>query len=421
MESDNSCITGGNSTSNTGSVTAAIVLAGGYSSRMKRFKALLPLGGNGETVFDTVISSLRRGGIEHIAVVTGYERELLMPLIKKWKCKEAYNPDFYKGMFSSIKTGLQFVTDMWISEDFQGKSGCFLVPVDCPLFGEETLKQMKQRVENLDGKAFVVAAYRGKKGHPLYIPVDYFGEILGCSKEGGLKSVTDKYFNLMERVEIANAGVVMDMDTWSEYEEVLNFYNGGCISPNLVELGRDRRIILIRHGQIKQHSDKIFLGQVDVELSDLGRSQAEALKAPLKELGIRADKVYTSDLARARQTAECLTYFRIETVPEFREIKLGDWDGCIIAKVKEQWPEEFALRGENIWTYKKGRGSENFFDLQYRVVKRLSSILLNDRCEDIVIVAHKGVLRVIETNLMGGDVTDLWEEIPVGKMKVIYK
>ena len=72
-----------------------------------------------------------------------------------------------------------------------------------------------------------------------------------------------------------------------------------------------------------------------------------------------------------------------------------------------------------MWTYKKGNGSENFYDLQYRVVKALIKILEKDNSRDVIIVAHKGVLRVIENNLKAGDVSDPWEAMSNGEVRVV--
>ena len=66
-----------NSNNNTG--IAAVILSAGYSSRMKRFKPLLPVGET--TAVQKLVRSVKDAGIGRIVTVTGYSRELLRPVL----------------------------------------------------------------------------------------------------------------------------------------------------------------------------------------------------------------------------------------------------------------------------------------------------------------------------------------------------
>ena len=100
-------------------------------------------------------------------------------------------------------------------------------------------------------------------------------------------------------------------------------------------------------------------------------------------------------------------------------MSLGEWDGKFISSIKERYPKEYEKRGKDIFRYKFDHTAENFFDLQYRVIKRLKKILEQDHRKDIVITAHSGVIRVIENNLKGLDVSDEWEALENGGVRVI--
>ena len=186
-------------------------------------------------------------------------------------------------------------------------------------------------------------------------------------------------------------------------------------SESLEELAKGRCFYLIRHGQPQQHRDKIFLGQTDVPLSDEGRKQAEKAKAALP-VGIR--RIYSSDLKRALQTAEIIGGQIIAT-QGFREMNLGSWDGRYIEDIKREFPELYQKRGRNIFVFKTGNKAENFYDLQYRVVKALTDILKKDDSREIFIVAHSGVIRCIENNLKGGSVEDAWQKPETGGVRVV--
>lgn len=381
----------------------AVILAAGYSSRMGSFKPGLQIGG--KTVIARLIASFYDAGIKDIVVVSGHNREVLKSLIKGFDVTESYNENFPKGMFTSIQAGVQ-KTD-------KALRGFFLIPVDCPLLEAETIDLLVSNIR--DDSSFVVPCYRGKKGHPLYIPMKYRDEILNYDGNGGLKAITDKYDDQMIRIETGRESTVMDMDTPAAYEELKAFYQRGMKLESLEELAKGRCFYLIRHGQPQQHRDKIFLGQTDVPLSDEGRKQAEKAKAALP-VGIR--RIYSSDLKRALQTAEIIGGQIIAT-QGFREMNLGSWDGRYIEDIKREFPELYQKRGLNIFVFKTGNKAENFYDLQYRVVKALTDILKKDDSREIFIVAHSGVIRCIENNLKGGSVEDAWQKPETGGVRVV--
>ena len=381
----------------------AVILAAGYSSRMGAFKPGLHIGD--ETVISRLVGSFRSAGISDIVVVSGHNRQELLSLINGLEVTESYNEKYPEGMFTSIQAGVQ-KTD-------KALRGFFLIPVDCPLLEAETIDLLVSNIR--DDSSFVVPCYRGKKGHPLYIPMKYRDEILSYDGTNGLKGITDKYDDQMIRIETGRESTVMDMDTPAAYEELKAFYQRGMKSESLEELAKGRCFYLIRHGQPQQHRDKIFLGQTDVPLSDEGRKQAEKAKAALP-VGIR--RIYSSDLKRALQTAEIIGGQIIAT-QGFREMNLGSWDGRYIEDIKREFPELYQKRGRNIFVFKTGNKAENFYDLQYRVVKALTDILKKDDSREIFIVAHSGVIRCIENNLKGGSVEDAWQKPETGGVRVV--
>jgi len=390
----------------------AIVLAAGFSSRMGAFKPLLPLGD--KTVIECILDEIQSSGINQTIVVTGHNREALLPVIDLYKVTEAFNSRFEEGMFTSTQAGVAALPE--------GLDGFFIMPVDCPLVKSEVMEML---MNSFDQNKFSVAVYRGKKGHPLLIPEKFRREIIEHDGKNGLKDITDRDFGLMQRIETDFEGVVMDMDTPEAYEELKEYMENGCLTESLDDLAKGRRFLLIRHGQIKQHKEKIFLGQTDVPLSDEGRAQAIFAADEVESLKINTDRIYTSDLLRASQTAKIIQLGadipELVTDENFREMNLGPWDGKFISEIKETMPEEYEKRGKNLMIYKMGHGSENFYDLQYRVINALKKILKNDDNKDIIITAHSGVLRVIENNLQGGDVADEWEKMKNGEVRVIEK
>ncbi|MDR3364334.1 MAG: histidine phosphatase family protein [Clostridiales Family XIII bacterium] len=174
------------------------------------------------------------------------------------------------------------------------------------------------------------------------------------------------------------------------------------------------RIFLVRHGQPVQHSGKIFLGQADVPLSERGKGEAAAAGDELLRLGARPKRVYASDLARAKETADIIAQ-RLGGIPVLpgkllREMAMGSWDGELIEEIREKFPAEYAKRGDDLKNYRTP-GGENFYDLRGRVIREFHRILSEDfRAAggdpgDLVIVAHLGVIDVLseEIHADGGE------------------
>ena len=406
---------------------SAVVLAAGYSSRMGRFKPLLTVGGI--PALERLIAGIKEAGIKNIAVVTGYRHELLQPVIRSMSgdgtvIVEAYNAGFDSGMFSSIKTGIARVREV-----FPDSEGCFLMPVDCPLIDSKVITTLEDAVMcsgDIVRDSFAVPVFEGKKGHPLYVPAGYAEEICSYDGPGGLKGITDKYWDRMLRVPVDSEGCILDMDTPEGYREIEDFLAAGCVRESLERLAKGRRITLVRHGQTQQHDEKLFIGQYDVPLSEEGTAQIEISAEKLVEMGLEPGRIYCSDLSRAVSSAGIIAEKmfadpdeHICPVKGLREIDLGSWDGRPVREIKEQYPEEYSRRGQNMFVFKTGNRSENFYDMQYRAVRVLRQILKADRSRDILIVAHSGIIRALQNNLRGLRVDDGWESIPKGSFVVM--
>ena len=409
--------------SNNNTDIAAVILSAGYSSRMKRFKPLLPVGET--TAVQTLVRSVKDAGIGRIVTVTGYSRELLRPVLDSEGCIEAYNADYDSGMFSSIKTGISKAREL-----YPDAAGYLVMPVDCPLISAETVRTVAEHAgHDSSGENFFVPVFEGKKGHPLFVPKFYAEEICSYDGPGGLKAVTDKYWDRMVRIPVSDEGCLLDMDTQESYSELLEFYRSGCVRKDLQELACGRHIALVRHGETMQHAEKMFIGQYDVPLNEKGHMQivqsAEQLAADFACPRV----IYASDLSRTMESAEIILrtfreknngkYPEIVKEPGFREINLGKWDGQPVSRIKAEFPEEYMRRGEDMFIFKTGNKSENFYDMQYRAVKTLRKILENDDSKQIIIVAHSGVIRALQNNLEGKRVNDEWTPVPKGGFVVI--
>jgi molybdenum cofactor cytidylyltransferase len=188
---------------------AAIVLAGGLSTRMKQFKPLLPLGE--ETITDRVIDTFLKNKV-NVFLVVGYRHENVAAVIKKRDITIVYNPDYEKGMFSSIQAGVRHLTP-----DYQS---FFILPVDIPLVKPTTIKRLMTASEK-NPRNIIYPVFEGKRGHPPLIPSSLAPAVLEWHKGGGLKAVLKSYEKLALNVPVADSFILFDIDTPEDYAALL--------------------------------------------------------------------------------------------------------------------------------------------------------------------------------------------------------
>jgi len=146
-------------------------------------------------------------------------------------------------------------------------------------------------------------------------------------------------------------------------------------------------IVLVRHGETEWNRIRRVQGHTDVPLNDEGRRQARALAEELD--GEQVDAVYSSDLGRARETAEILAETRggnVIALPALREKHFGTWEGLTDTEVHARFPDAAA----GGW----GDG-ETTEQLALRVVAALEEIAAAHAGGLVLVVTHGGPLRAI--------------------------
>jgi broad specificity phosphatase PhoE len=158
-------------------------------------------------------------------------------------------------------------------------------------------------------------------------------------------------------------------------------------------------VYLARHGQSDWNAEGRWQGHADRPLTDLGRRQAELLAADLA--GVLLDAVYSSDLARARETAETVARARqleVTALRELREIDVGSWSGLSRDEAAERFPEAFARwrRGEHAWD-----DGETYELMGERVVSAVLEIGRRHAGGAVLVVAHGGPVRALHAAALG--------------------
>jgi broad specificity phosphatase PhoE len=170
------------------------------------------------------------------------------------------------------------------------------------------------------------------------------------------------------------------------------------------------RLLLARHGQSLWNQVRKFQGANDVGLSDLGRTQAAALGLALQS-GYRVAAAYVSPMCRARDTAEIAlkgTEIPLTAIHELRELSLGEWEGCTVDEIRGREGNPY-LSWVRAPLDCPPPGGEPLPDVCARVVQAIDQISTNHQNgEDVLIVAHGGVISVYLCHLLGISFNHLW-------------
>lgn len=188
----------------------AIVLSAGLSSRMGRFKPLLPLGE--KSVVERVVALYRAAGIEDICVVVGHRGEEVEEVLRGCGVRTVPNRRFEEGMFSSVQAGVRALP--------AGCRGFFVHPVDIPLVRSSTVVALAEAFAE-NGRHICHPCFNGRRGHPPLVPAELATEILDWPGEGGLQGCWQAWDMPMWDVALADQGILWDLDTEADYRRMV--------------------------------------------------------------------------------------------------------------------------------------------------------------------------------------------------------
>jgi probable phosphoglycerate mutase len=157
----------------------------------------------------------------------------------------------------------------------------------------------------------------------------------------------------------------------------------------------DCTLCLVRHGETDWNVERRLQGHIDIPLNERGRAQAENTARSLA--GMRFAALYTSDLARARQTAAAIT--RRLTMPEhidprLRERHYGLFQGLTYDEAARRHPEFYRRFTARELAFSFPECGESLHAFADRIRAALHEIALRHRGDHVLIVTHGGVLDI---------------------------
>jgi broad specificity phosphatase PhoE len=159
-------------------------------------------------------------------------------------------------------------------------------------------------------------------------------------------------------------------------------------------------LLLARHGETDWNRDGRWQGHSNTRLNESGRRQAAELAEALDGV----DVLYSSDLDRARETAEIVAArlgLEVRFDRRLRERSFGAWEGLTMEEIESRFAEPYRR-----WRTGESHGAEDaepFEAFGARVQEFLEDIVERHPDETVLVIAHGGAIRVIHALAAGMD------------------
>ena len=185
---------------------SAILLAAGQSKRMKG-KNKLSEKIQGIPLIKHSVKNILDSTIDELIVVLGYEQESIKKLIGgNLKIKFIFNKDFESGMASSIKAGLNNLSD--------NSTGFFICLGDMPKINKEIYNQL---IKSMNQKEIIIPTYNGVQGNPVLFSKSMKKKIMDIKGDIGAKKILELNKEKILKIKIDNLSVSKDFNKREDF------------------------------------------------------------------------------------------------------------------------------------------------------------------------------------------------------------
>jgi len=156
------------------------------------------------------------------------------------------------------------------------------------------------------------------------------------------------------------------------------------------------RLIAVRHGETAWNVDTRLQGHLDIALNDKGLWQAARVARARAPEPIAA--VYSSDLARAWQTAEAIAAghgLAVQAAPRLRERAFGEFEGRTFLDIERELPEQAERWRKRDPDFAPPGGGESLTQFRLRVTEAVAELADRHPGQLVVLVAHGGVMDLL--------------------------
>ena len=216
-------------------MVTAIVLAAGLSRRMGEVnKLLLPFGE--KTVLETTLDNILSSNIEVVLIVIGHEAPQVKKVLDDYLRRNTgfrrkffivENPDYEKGMTTSIQAGIKAskrLSPPTLNSQFSTLNYMICLS-DMPLISSDEYSFLKNQFEEIlkkDEKAIVQPIFKEKRGNPTIFSSFYENDILNLIDTEGCKPIVQSHKNHVYLVEMPTHSILKDIDNNQDYKLMMN-------------------------------------------------------------------------------------------------------------------------------------------------------------------------------------------------------
>ena len=191
---------------------AAVVLAAGQSSRMGSNKLLADVGGM--TMARRTVEAIIEG-VDMVIAVTGRDAEQVGKSLDGLGVTLVHNPDFAKGLSTSLKCGIAAVP--------AGIDAALVCLGDMPLVDSGVIGKLVAAFNPAEHRSICIPVHQGERGNPVLWGRQHFAALQSLAGDHGARGLFDRYAEELVEVAMANAAVLTDIDTPEALE---NFRTG---------------------------------------------------------------------------------------------------------------------------------------------------------------------------------------------------
>lgn len=192
-----------------------IILAAGEASRMGKAKMLLPY--NGTTILGHIVNEVIELSPNAIKIVTGHYHELIENAISAQQVSIVFNPNYKKGMSSSIQIGLAEM-----QKDCPSLGFVIIVVSDQPFLHRFILTSLINQHIKMQ-KGIAAASYNGILGTPVLLSADYFDHLYNLVGDKGARGILQQFPNDTAIVDFELGE--FDIDTEEDYRQFCKMLN----------------------------------------------------------------------------------------------------------------------------------------------------------------------------------------------------
>ena len=192
-----------------------IILAAGEGKRMGKVKLTLPLGD--KQLIEWVLRAVKLTPLDKYFLVVRPEDKDIIKIGKAWGAEIVLNPDFRKGMSTSIKKAL-------LKINTREAEGFFLILGDQPLITSKIINKLIKSFS--PGKEEIIVPYfKDKRGNPVLFDICWKDELMAVTGDVGGRVLIKAHPEKVKRVNISDETILFDIDREEDYEKMKNIFD----------------------------------------------------------------------------------------------------------------------------------------------------------------------------------------------------